>query len=397
MRASLVLTSAAALLAAHASAGPSESDLFRKPVQLTFPERFVKAGESYFAPDGDWIIFQAVPVPESGATPDEHYSMYVAKIERDDAGRATGLGRSWQVSTDGSANTCGWFHPTEPGLILFGSTMVPPSGGDTPGYQRGSGNYRWAFPSEMDVVTTRVPAVASDTMRREGGGRGFDVMPLMHSKLIERAGYDAECSWSPDARFVLYANVDDDKSRAAGRPDADLWVYDTHTKKDTLLISAPGYDGGPFFSHDGSWICYRSDRRGDNLLQLFVSEIDYADDGSITGIRRELQITDNKHVNWAPFWHPTEPYLLYTTSEVGHHNYELFALRFDRESGAFGEPVRVTSAKGFDGLGVFNADGSEMMWTAQRGDDASSQLWIAEMVASPLDDFARYEEFEGLE
>ena len=93
-------------------------------------------------------------------------------------------------------------------------------------------------------------------------------------------------------------------------------------------------------------------------------------------------------MNWAPFWDPTGRFLLYTTSEVAHFNYEVFAIPvFDGDGVPIPRPtpVRVTNAAGFDGLPVFSPDRRTMMWTAQRGPlaegeaSASSQLWIAEI------------------
>ena len=98
-------------------------------VQLTFAESFHKAGEAYFSPDGQWIIFQAVSKPAEGQSPDEHYAMYVAKLKMQD-GAVVGLEDPILVSS-ASANTCGWFHPHEP-YDSFGCTLVPPSGTDVP-------------------------------------------------------------------------------------------------------------------------------------------------------------------------------------------------------------------------------------------------------------------------
>jgi len=328
--------------------------------QLTFAEDWFKAGESYFSPDGTLVVFQAVSTPAPDAEPSPHYGMYVGKFDNGQ------LSEISLVSDPGSANTCGWFHPSEPGMLLFGSTLgVPADNGKEPGYQRGTGRYRWAFPSNMDVVTLPI-----------SGGTP--------SLLFERPGYTAECSYSPDARHILYAQIDEAKSNEIGRSDADLWVFDTETEEHTILVEAEGYDGGPFFSPDGKWICYRSDRRGDNLLQLFVAELAYDESGKITGIQREIQLTDNRHVNWAPFWHPSGEFLVYSTSEVSHGNYEVFAMPFDAQNPEVShDPVRITYSKGFDGLPAFSADGEWFMWTAQRDGGnspdgrASSQLWIA--------------------
>ena len=121
------------------------------------------------------------------------------------------------------------------------------------------------------------------------------------------------------------------------------------------------------------------------MLQIFVSELAFDANGALTGVAREFQLTDNAHVNWAPFWHPDGRHLVYTTSELGHDNYEVFVV--DADPGTHGGPAkygtrrrRVTNAPKFDGLPVFDAAGTRMMWTSQRGADGSSQVWIADFV-----------------
>jgi len=54
--------------------------------QLTFPDRFVKAGESYFSPDDRRIVFQAIERPADGSPPPDFYAMFVADLERDTSG-----------------------------------------------------------------------------------------------------------------------------------------------------------------------------------------------------------------------------------------------------------------------------------------------------------------------
>lgn len=377
-RCQLALIAASAAAACQAQTPGAEvfleSDILTDAVDLTSASRFSRAGESYFSADGRRIIFQATPAAPAGQEPGPHYEMYAAELETDALGGPVGLIGLTRLSAPGSANTCGWFDPRDSSRVLFATTRVPPREEDQPGYQRESGRYRWAFPVEMEIVTARWSP-----------GQGIIGEPGV---LFEREGYTAECSYSPDARHVLYAQVMPEKSAALGRTDADLFVYDTARGSHTPLVTADGYDGGPFFSPDGAWICYRSDRRGDNLLQLFIAELardDPADPGRITGIRREIALTDNRHVNWAPSWHPSGRLLIYSTSEVSHSNYEVFAVGVFDESGGLIQsprPVRLTYAEGFDGLPVFSPDGSLMMWTAQRGEPgpdgrASSQIRVA--------------------
>jgi len=291
-------------------------------------------------------------------------------------------------------------------MVLFGSTIEAPVAPNKPGFQVGTNKYVWSFPENMKIVTLDLATLK----------QGEEPKPVA---IFERPGYCAEASWDPTGRFVLYANVDPAK-QTGEKPDADIFIFDTVTKKHTSIVVAPGYDGGPFFAPDGKRICYRSDRAGNDLLQLYVSDLrlESGADGipAPTGIEREYQLTSNEHVNWGPFWHPSGEFLVYATSEVGHRNYEVFAVRVDDSAladatsadgannvgtGSIGGPsagvlgqapsvlvanakrARVTHGPGADVLPAFNPNGEWMMWTAQRGELApgesrpSSQLWIA--------------------
>ncbi len=382
----------------------AEAPLLSHWSQLTFRRDFVKAGEAYFSPDGRRIIFQAVPVPPEGQEPEQHYAMYVADLTRDAEGGPVGLANVRRVSPRGSANTCGWFHPKDENLILFGCTIDPPVAPNKPGFQVGTNKYVWSFPENMKIVTLDLRTLKE----------GEEPRP---TPMFERPGYCAEASWDPSGRYVLYANVDPAK-QTGEKPDADIWVYDTATKAQIPMVIAPGYDGGPFWSPDGSKICYRSDRAGTDLLQIYVSEVEQTigKHPSPVGVRREFQLTTNEHVNWGPFWHPSGGFLVYATSEVGHRNYEVFALKVGdlvaapskeiktiRTSDASGKGTdvssemaishpskRVTFANGADVLPAFRPDGQWMMWTAQRGEmiagetRPSSQLWMARWNADPF-------------
>jgi TolB protein len=391
-----------------------EAPLLRNHVQITSRDKFLKAGEAYFSPNMRWVIFQAVPVPAEGKAPDPFYSMYVAKLVRDGGagspdGRITGIEEPILISTPGSANTCGWFNPREPWRVIFGSTVVPPAQQQPAGFQVGTRKYQWQFPEETDVVTRTVRAIYDDFAGLAGvatpGGGGPGPEDERVKPLFSRPRYDAECSWSADGRFVLYTHVRDAPGAGGAEPpkdtptlaDGDIWVYDTQSNKQTELVGAEGYDGGPFFSPDGKWICYRSDRRGDNNLQLFAAELAFGPDGALTGIKRELQLTDNADVNWAPFWHPGGKLLIYGTSAQGHTNYEVYAIEFNPDRPAKElRTRRVTQANGADVLPVFSPDGRYMMWTAQRGPLAkgeerpSSQVWIAEIVPGSMSDPGKF-------
>lgn len=342
-----------------------ERPVLRNHVQLTFAEQFVKAGESYFSPDDSMIIFQAIETPEDDGAAEPFYAMFIADVLYDDD-RITGIENVRRISPEGSANTCGWFHPTEPGVIIFASTIGEPTESTPPGYQRDTGRYRWMFPPEMTIVRTHVD-------RADGTPESLEV-------LIDRDAYVAECALSPCGRYLVYCSLESN--------EGDLFVRDIETGRTTRVVEARGYDGGPFFSPDGKRITYRSDRRGNSLLQLFVGELAFNDRGEVVGLKAEHQLTDNEHVNWAPFWHPGGRHLVYATSEMGHTNYEVYIIDADPGNleGSTGSirygtrKRRITFADRADVLPAFNSDGSIMMWTAQRGEDGESQVWVADFV-----------------
>jgi hypothetical protein len=332
----------------------AEAPVLSNHRQLTFADRFVKAGESYFSPDDRRIVFQAIERPADGSAPPDFYAMFVADLERDASGSITGLANVRRISPVGSANTCGWFHPSDPEIVLFGSTVEPPSDKETPGYQRGTGRYRWQFPPEMRVVKVDL---------RKADGTAATLEPVVG----DGKGYAAEGSLSTDGRTLLYTQVDP-------KTQGDLWVMDMPTGERRRIVDAPGYDGGPFFVPGERSIVYRSDRKGDNLLQVFMADLVRDASGRVTGIENERPITQNQHVNWCPYFHPDGRHVAYASSEAGHTNYEVYM----RDAQDPAHSVRITDASGADVLPVFSRDGRTMMWTAQRGEgERSSQVWVA--------------------
>ncbi|MDZ4828715.1 MAG: hypothetical protein SGJ09_00775 [Phycisphaerae bacterium] len=341
----------------------AEQGALTSHVQLTFPEQFAKAGEAYFSPNDSRIVFQAVEKPADGATPEEYYAMYIADVVRKD-GKIVGLSGITRLSPKGSANTCGWFDPTDANTIYFASTVGPPTASEPPGYQRGTGRYRWMFPPEMRIVMADL---------KTADGSAASLIPVVG----DGKAYVAEGSISPDGKYLLYCDL--------AQNQGDIVVLNRQNDDKLVLVSAPGYDGGPFFSPDGKRIVYRSDRNGDNMLQVFVADLVFDAQGHITGIAEEHQVTRDGNVNWCPYFHPSGKFLVFASSAVSHRNYEIFAvdatslLRDGVRQSRYGTNLRrVTQADGADVLPVFTHDGKWMMWTGQRSDDKSSQLFVAE-------------------
>lgn len=293
---------------------------------------FGRAGEGYFRPDGKAVIFQA------SARPEDDYQIYTLDL-------APGA-KPKMVSTGRGKCTCSYYHP-DGKSILFASTHLDakddaPKGKKGPAYSR-SEKYRWDFDPAMDIF------------RAEPDGSHL-------VRLTDTPGYDAEGSYSPDGKQIVFTSFRDG--------DAEIYVMDADGKNPRRITRQKGYDGGPFFSPDGKKLIYRSDRKQNDLLQIYVNN---------TEGTAERALTNNDAVNWGPYFHPDSRHIVYSTSLHGHQNYEIYLM--DTETGRL---ERITYREGFDGLPVFSRDGKSLMWTSKgRTPDNTSQLFIADFTLSP--------------
>ncbi len=207
----------------------AERGVLEGHVQLTFADRFIKAGECYFSPDDSQVIFQAIEVAAVGEEPEEFFQMYVADVMYDESGAITGLDNYQRLSPPGSWNTCGWFHPRTPGVVIFGSTIVMPTNPQEVEFQRGVDRYSWSFPKEMRIVECDL-ATADGTAA------------TLRTLVVEPDAYAAECVLSPNGRYLVYCR----RAEKDGPLGGDLIVRDLIKGGEIIVAGAPGYAGGPF-------------------------------------------------------------------------------------------------------------------------------------------------------
>src|SRR5688572_21781605 len=110
------------------------------------------------------------------------------------------------------------------------------------------------------------------------------------------------------------------------------------------LTSVPGYDGGPFFSPDGTRIIWRRFDEQGLIADIWTMNLDGSD---------PRQITTFGAMSWAPYIHPSGQYVVFASNKLGFENFELFLV----DIGGTKQPVRVTYSDGFDGLPVPSPDG----------------------------------------
>jgi Tol biopolymer transport system component len=191
-------------------------------------------------------------------------------------------------------------------------------------------------------------------------------------QLTSSQGYDAEGSYSPDGKKIVFCSLREAYQRIAFRPkmgnvpEADPSYFgEIYIMNADGLINAAdahtGYDGGPFFSPDGQRIIWRRFDKDGAMADVYTMKTDGSD---------VTRLTDFKAMSWAPIYHPSGQHVVFTSNKLGFSNFELYRGRGQRE------PVRVTFTDGFDGLPVFSA-GRRFCWTSNRTSDGKSQLFLA--------------------
>src|SRR2546422_421616 len=173
----LLLVVSVASVARSADVATSESQFLANIRQLTFEGR--RSGEGYFSPDGKALIFQSEREPGN-----PFYQIYVLDLESGDTHRVSpGIGKT----------TCAFFRPGSD-EVLFASTHLDPEAKTKQkaeldfralGKQR---RYSWDYDEKMDIFTAR----------RDGSRL---------RRLTDAAGYDAEGSYSPDGKKIVFCSL----------------------------------------------------------------------------------------------------------------------------------------------------------------------------------------------
>ena len=322
-----------------------EAVLLGTPRQLTFEGR--RAGEGYFSADGSRMVFQSERDPSN-----PFYQIYVTDLQTGDIEK---------VSPGHGKTTCAWIHP-DGETILFASTQDDPNARKKQTEEislRNSGKqrrYAWDYDPAFDLYA------------RAGDGE--------YEQLTDAKGYDAEASYSPDGTKIVFASNRQAFSKELSESEReqfkidpafmiDIYIMDADGTNVQQLTDVAGYDGGPFFSPDGSRICWRRFAENGATAEVYTMKIDGTD------VKR---LTEINAMSWAPYYHTSGDYLIFTTNKHGFGNFELYLVRADGQS----DPVRVTFTDGFDGLPVFLPNGNRLSWTSNRTKAKRSQVFIAD-------------------
>ncbi len=323
-----------------------EQRLITRARQLTFEGR--RAGEGYFSADGRQLIFQSEREPGN-----PFFQIYLMDLE---------TGGTRRISPGVGKTTCAWIHP-DGKRVLYASTEDDPQAKQEQQEEiemRESGTqrrYSWDYDEYFELYE-------------------YDLSTEQSRPLTQQRGYDAEGSWSPDGSLIAFASnrsawLDDltEEQQQAFELDPawanEIYVMQADGSNVRRLTKSPGYDGGPFFSPDGTRICWRRFSENGSVAEIMTMKIDGSD------VR---QLTTLQAMSWAPYYHPSGRYLIFTTNRHGFANFELYLV----DAEATHEPVRVSHTPGFDGLPVFSPDGKSLAWTAGRTVSGQSQIFMAD-------------------
>src|SRR5262249_33393216 len=154
--------------------------------------------------------------------------------------------------------------------------------------------YSWGYDPEMDIYAYKEK---DGTLRR----------------LTNARGYDAGGSYSPDGQWIGFSStggvhnppLDAKEQKMLDENPSyfgDIYIMRADGSDQKRLTSVPGYDGGPFFTHDGSRIVWRRFDEQGLIADVWTMKPDGSD---------AKQITDFGSMSWAPYEHPSGKYFIF--------------------------------------------------------------------------------------
>ena len=164
-------------LSGAAFAAEDEARFISNARQLVFEGK--RSGEGYFSPDGTKLIFQSER--EEG---NPFYQMYVLDLS---------TGETTRVSPGRGKTTCGFFQPGSD-CVLFASTHGDSEAAAKQKAElefRASGKqrrYSWDYDEAFEIYSGKLD--------------GSDL-----ANLTKTAGYDAEGSYSPDGKQIVFCSL----------------------------------------------------------------------------------------------------------------------------------------------------------------------------------------------
>jgi Tol biopolymer transport system component len=154
------------------------------------------------------------------------------------------------------------------------------------------------------------------------------------------------------------------------------------------LTDELGYDGGAFYSLDGSQIVYRAHHPKEpeavtrykellaegliepSVLEIYVMNADGTD---------KRQVTSSGAASFCPFFHPNGRRIIFSSNlnDPKGRNFDLYMINVDGTG-----LERITTDPSFDGFPMFNRDGTKLVFASNRNakEPGETNIFIADWI-----------------
>lgn len=309
--------------------------------------------EAYFSPNSKMLTMQ-VTNPAIGAQCDQIF-LY-------DLTQKPSESNLKMVSTGKGRTTCSFFMPDGKHIIYAsthkGSEACPPKPAP-----RKDGKYLWPVYSDFEIYEA-------------------DLNGKITKQLTDSKGYDAEAVVSPDGKKVAFT------STRSG--DLEIWIMDIDGKNLKQLTTGLGYDGGAFFSHDSKKLVFRSSRPkteeeikdykellaqdlvAPTAMEIYTMNIDGSD---------LKQITNLGKANWAPYFHPSDKKIIFSSNHHSTRGYDFQLYMIDIDGKNL---QQITYESEFNAFAMFSPDGKKLVFASNRQGEKQHEtnVFIADWVDS---------------
>ena len=170
--------------------------------------------------------------------------------------------------------------------------------------------------------------------------------------------------------------------------DLELYTCDIDGSNVKQITDELGYDGGAFFSPDGSKLIFRASRP---TTEEEIKEYkDLLAQGLVQPTNMELficnadgsnlrQLTDLGQANWCPFFHPSGEKIIFASNHTSKRGFP-FNLYMINTDGS--DLKQITYDDTFDAFPVFSNDGKQLVFSSNRnnGGTRETNLFVVDWV-----------------
>lgn len=318
-----------------------ESVYFSLVKQITFGHG--TSAEAYWSPDGKELIFQG-------------------QMSREDL-----CDKIYTINADGSnmkkidyfpgISTCSYYFQNDTNLVTFASSMDKYGPGCPPKPDSSFG-YVWPlYNMQMYVVDRRTNHVIS-VLNQDQDERCKD-QSTPHC-------YNAEATITKNGDKMVFTST----------RSGDLELYSLNLADPTAvpkrLTFTIGYDGGAFYSNDGTKIVWRAGRpvkteemirykhlldsgmvEGTSNLEVYIMN----EDGS-----NQKKITNHGGASFAPNWLPDDSGIIFSSNFENPRIFHLYIIDIQGKG-----LRRITNEGTFNGFPMFSPDGKKLAFSSNRG------------------------------